>query len=105
MKRIVVKIDRLVLNGVRFEDRHAIAQGLQEQLMRLLSERGMAERIGETGSTSRLRLGDVRVTGDMRGPGIGLVAGRAIAAHWSQSSREERGGASTPVTGEGRSST
>ena len=104
MRRVIVNIDRLVLKGVRFEDRHAIAQGLQEQLTRLLSEPGMAERIGETGSTSRLRLGDVRVTGDMRGPGIGLATGRAIAAHWSQDSREKTRGAS-PVTGEGRSST
>ncbi len=105
MRRVIVNIDRLVLNGVRFEDRHAIAQGLQEQLTRLLSEPGMAKRIGETGSTSRLRLGDVRVTGDMRGPGIGQVAGRAIAAHWSPDSREQTRGASTPVTGEGRLST
>lgn len=105
MKRVVVNIERLVLKGFRFEDRHAIAQGLQEQLTRLLSEPGMAEQIGETGSTSRLRLGDVRVTGDMRGAEIGQVTGRAIAAHWSQDGRENTRGRSTPVTGEGRSST
>ncbi|MBA5870234.1 MAG: hypothetical protein GDA68_09585 [Nitrospira sp. CR2.1] len=104
MKRVVVNIDRLVLEGVRFEDRHAIAQGLQEQLTRLLADPRMAEQIGATGSTSRLRLGQVRVTGDIRGPQIGQVTGRAIADHWSQGSREKRPGTSDPETGQGRSS-
>ena len=32
MRRVIVTIDRLTLKGVRYEDRHAVAQGLQEQL-------------------------------------------------------------------------
>lgn len=105
MKRIIVRIDRLVLTGFRFEDRHAIAQGLQEQLTRLLTAPGMAEQIGATGNTSRLRLGHVRVTGDMRGRQIGQVTGRAIAYHWSQDSREKNRATSNPLPGQGRSST
>ena len=99
-----MNIERLVLKGVRFEDRHAVAHGLQERLSLLLAEPGMAERIGATGSTSRLRLGQVRVTGDMRGPQIGQVTGRVIADHWSQDSREKRPETSNPETGQGRSS-
>lgn len=104
MRRVIVNIDRLVLKGLRFEDRHAIARGLQEQLTRLLAKPGMAEQIGANGSTSRLRLGHVRVTGDMRGTEIGQVTGRAISDHWSPDSRERQRVTSSPVTGEGRSS-
>lgn len=32
MKRVIVKIDRLVLIGFRHEDRQAIAEGLQQEL-------------------------------------------------------------------------
>ncbi len=56
MKRVVVTIDRLVLKGFRYEDRHAIAQGLQEQLAQLLSEPGMAERIRSVGDLPRLKV-------------------------------------------------
>ena len=101
MKRVVVTIDRLVLKGFRFEDRHAIAQGLQEQLAQLLSEPGMAERIGAVGSTSRLRLGNVRVTGDMQGQQIGQATGRAIAGHWRRDSREKIPAASDRETDRG----
>lgn len=61
MKRVKVNIDRLVLKGFRFEDRHAIAQGLQEQLTRLLSEPGMAERLVNTGDLPRLRIASVSI--------------------------------------------
>mgnify|MGYP000715168842 CR=1 FL=1 len=56
MRRVVVNIDRLVLKGIRFEDRHAVAQELQEQLTRLLAAPGMAERIRRTGSAPRLAI-------------------------------------------------
>ena len=37
MKRVVVHIDRLVLNGFRHADRHAIAAGLQQELGRVFA--------------------------------------------------------------------
>lgn len=101
MKRVVVTIDRLVLKGFRYEDRHAIARGLQEQLAQLLSEPGMAERIDAIGSTSRLRLGTVRMSGDMQGQQIGQATGRAIAAHWFGDSREKIPAASDRETDRG----
>lgn len=68
MRRVIVNIDRLVLKGVRFEDRHAIAQGLQEQLTRLLSEPGMAERLVNIGDLPRLRIAPVSIPAE-RGVG------------------------------------
>ena len=87
MRRVVVNIDRLVLKGIRFEDRHAVAQELQEQLTRLLAAPGMAERMRRTGSAPRLRLDKIQATGNMQGQGIGRATGRAMAAHWSQEGR------------------
>ncbi len=104
MKRVIVKIDRLVLKGFRFEDRHAIAQGLQEQLTRLLAAPGMAEQIGATGSASRLRLGNIRVAGDLGVKQIGSATGRAVADHWSWGSRETMPASFDTATGH-RSST
>lgn len=61
MRRVIVTIDRLTLKGVRYEDRHAVAQGLQEQLTALFAEPGMAERLVSMGDVPRLRAGSVSV--------------------------------------------
>ncbi len=77
MMRVIVNIDRLVLKGVRFEDRHAIAQGLQEQLTRLLSEPGMAERLVNTGDLPMLRIAPVSIPAErgVRQTGMDLADG------------------------------
>ncbi|CAE6792153.1 MAG: hypothetical protein H8K06_13980 [Nitrospira sp.] len=64
MKRVVVNIQSLVLKGFRFEDRHAVAQGLQEQLSLLLAEPGMAERLASLGEVPRLRTKAISLTGE-----------------------------------------
>jgi len=69
MRRVIVTIDRLTLKGVRYEDRHAVAQGLQEQLAALFAEPGMAERLvsrlhDRWGATRLMEL--QRVWGDER---------------------------------------
>ncbi len=78
MRRVIVNIDRLVLNGVRFEDRHVIAQGLQEQLTRLLSEPGMAERIGTIGNQSRVRVASIHLSPKTTPHGVGTAAANSI---------------------------
>lgn len=103
MKRVIVNIDRLVLKGFRFEDRHAMGEGLREHLAQWLSEPGMAERLGATGSAPRLRLGNIQVAGEMRGQAIGRAMGRAIAGHWSQDGRVARPSATDSAPGQGAS--
>jgi hypothetical protein len=84
MRRIVVNIDSLVLKGFRYEDRHAIAEGLQEQLTALFSEPGMAERLVGMGDVSRLRVDSIsaadkappRQLGSDAADGIGKGVGR-----------------------------
>ena len=60
MKRVVVHIDRLVLNGFRHEDRHGIAASLQQELGRLLAERAAVSGLRDRGDVGRLRVDSVQ---------------------------------------------
>ncbi len=71
-------IDRLVLKGFRHEDRHAIAQGVQEQLTHLLAEAGMAQRFRNTGSVPRLHVGPVTIPAESKPKQIGKATADGI---------------------------
>ena len=73
-----MNVDSLVLTGVRYEDRHAVARGLQEQLTRLFSEPNLAQRLSETGSIPRLQVGPVTLTTDAKPQQIGRAAADGI---------------------------
>ena len=77
-RRIRLHIDRLVLKGFRHEDRHAIAQGVQEQLTHLLAEPGMAQRLGSTGSVPRMRVGRVTIPAESKPKQIGKATADGI---------------------------
>ena len=64
--------------GFRHEDRRAIAQGLQEQLTRLLSQPGMAQRLSQAGNVPRLRVGDVNMAADAKPQQVGIAAANGI---------------------------
>ena len=61
MRRVVVHIDRLVLNGFRREDRHAIATGLQQELGRVFGDREAVSLLKASGDVQRLKVGGVSV--------------------------------------------
>jgi hypothetical protein len=76
MTRVIVHIDRLVLKGFRPEDRHAIAQGLREELGRRLGDPAAIEHWAASGHRKRVHM-ELRHGGD---PGaLGRDAGRQIA--------------------------
>jgi hypothetical protein len=77
-RRVHVQIDNLVLKGFRYEDRHAIAQGVQEQLTRLLSEPGMVQRLSETGHVPHLRVGQITTVADAKPQQVGVAAAHGI---------------------------
>lgn len=79
MRRVIVTIDRLTLKGVRYEDRHAVAQGLQEQLTKWLSEPGMAERLGSLGDVPCMRVDSISTTGEATPRQVGSDAADGIA--------------------------
>ncbi len=78
MRRIIVKIDQLALKGFRYDDRHAIAQGLQDQLTQLFSEPHMVQRLSQTGPIPHLRVGPVATPAEAKPQQIGRAAGEGI---------------------------
>ena len=61
MRRVIVNIDSLVLLGFRYEDRHAIAAALREELARTLAAPESAQQVASLGSVPRLKLGSINV--------------------------------------------
>lgn len=78
MKRVIVHIDSLVLKGFRHEDRHAVAQGLQQELERLLARADHAGNLTARDRVSRLRLQGVRVDNGASPQSIGTQVARVI---------------------------
>jgi hypothetical protein len=82
MTRVIVHIERLVLKGFRPGDRHAVAQGLQAELARVLSARDAASRLRGMGDVPRLQVGGVAVekgaSPQRVGEGVAQGIGREI---------------------------
>ena len=78
MKRVVVHIDRLVLKGFRPEDRHAIAEGLQQELGRVFAVRKAVSLLTAMGDVSRLQVGGVPIEHGSRPQRVGESVGRGI---------------------------
>jgi hypothetical protein len=79
MRRVVVHIDRLVLKNFHYEDRHAVAGGLSQELGRLIAEPGVARHLTSRTDTARLEGGKVHITSGMQPIRIGTYAARKIA--------------------------
>jgi hypothetical protein len=62
-RRVIVNIERLVLKGVRYEDRHEFAQGTTQAGF---SEAGLAQRLSNIGSIPHLHVGSVHVAAEAR---------------------------------------
>lgn len=77
-RRIIVNVENLVLRGFRHEDRQVIAHGVQERLTQLLSEPGMAQRLGSMGSIPRLRVPPVSLAPEAKPQQIGSAAAEGI---------------------------
>ena len=73
MRRVIVHIDSLVLKGFRAEDRHAIAQGLQEQLTRVLATPGIAGQLQQVESVSQVRAGNINIAVDTKPRQVGTA--------------------------------
>ncbi|MCZ4312663.1 hypothetical protein O4H66_04545 [Comamonadaceae bacterium G21597-S1] len=74
MKRIVLHVDRLVLNGIDRTDAQALSAALQAELQRLLSVPGATTTMIAAGNQLRVRSAPVTLA-----PGGGMQAGQAVA--------------------------
>jgi len=78
MKRVVLHIDRLVLKGFRQEDRHGIAEGLQQELTRLITDPQAAQQLTVNGDVSRLRVGNIHIDQNSQPQRVGSQVARSI---------------------------
>lgn len=78
MRRVFVHIDRLVLRGIRPEDRREFAEGLRTGLAGLLAEPQATARIGRIGAIANLRAGRVPVVPGTTPSALGAGAARRI---------------------------
>jgi hypothetical protein len=78
MKRVIVHIENLVLKGFRYEDRHAIAAVLQEELTRMLAAPESAQQVASLESVPSLKLGRVNLGAETKPHQVGIQTGRAV---------------------------
>lgn len=78
VKRVVLHIDSLVLKGFRHEDRHGIAEGLQQELTRLFANPQAAQQLAANGNVSRLRLGNISIDQNSKPQRIGSQVAQGI---------------------------
>jgi hypothetical protein len=78
MNRIIVKIDRLVLKGFLYEDRLAVAAGLERELSRMSADDAVVRRLAAIGDVASMRLQTAPMRSDAPPHQVGASAARAI---------------------------
>jgi microcystin degradation protein MlrC len=78
MKRVVLHIDSLVLKGFRNEDRHGIAEGLQQELSRMFADPQAVQQLTANGDVSRLRVGSIHIGQNLKPQRVGLQVAQGI---------------------------
>jgi hypothetical protein len=79
MTRLILHIDRLVLNGVRPEDRTAVAEALRAELQRQLASPQAVRRFISAGGAPRLDVGEVRLAIGAMPAEVGAAVAQGIA--------------------------
>lgn len=79
MKKVIVHIDRLVLNGFDRHDQDAIAQGLRAQLGLLLANAGASASLTTAQNVHRLSVGNVQMGHDATPAEVGQLIANGIA--------------------------
>ena len=78
MKRVVVHIDRLLLNGFNHGDRHAMALGLQQELGRIAADRDTVAALRARANISRLDVSGVRMETGAKPHCVGQTVAQGI---------------------------
>ena len=78
MKRVVVHIDRLVLDGFPYQDRQAIAAGLQQELGRVFADSDAVSLLSAMGDVSHLQVGGVQIDHSSKPQRVGENVARGI---------------------------
>ncbi|MGD2129309.1 MAG: hypothetical protein PVJ33_05950 [Lysobacterales bacterium] len=78
VRHVHLHIDRLVLHGFRPEDRHGVAAGMQQELIRTLSDPRIAKSLMAKDGVLRLRFGGLHISEGSRPLYVGMQVARTI---------------------------
>ena len=78
MKLVVMHIDSLVLKGFRHEDRHGIADGLQQELSRMFADPQAAQQLTASGDVPRLQIGNISIDQNSKPQRVGSQVAEGI---------------------------
>ena len=78
MKRVIVHIGGLTLKGFRYEDRHAVAEGLRERLGQHFADPDAVRHVASRGDVLELNVGKLCISSDAKPYEVGAQAGRGI---------------------------
>jgi hypothetical protein len=78
MKKVILHIDRLVLKGFRNEDRHAIAEGLHQELTQALVDTQAVHQLTTNGDVLHLRAASIQILRSSTPQHVGSQVARSI---------------------------
>jgi len=78
VKRVVVRIDRLLLHGIGSGERRALAAGLRQELGLLLAQPGVLRALASLGHVADLRAGRLTAAATRKPRDTGAAVARAI---------------------------
>ncbi len=81
---VSLHIEELVLHGFASTDRHAIAAGVQTELVRLLTEQGLPRSLRDGADRPRLAPVSFQLSPDSRPQTVGRQIARSIVGGMSQ---------------------
>lgn len=76
--KIELTIEELILRDVPYALRHHIAEAVEQELARLLSEQGLPPYLEQGGSIPDIDIGHVQVAGDARADTLGFQVARSV---------------------------
>jgi hypothetical protein len=79
VKRVVVHVERLVLNGFQRHERAALAESLQSELARQLNVPDAVALIARRGSVARIAVPALRLPAAVQPATVGVQLARGIA--------------------------
>jgi len=77
-KNIELNIDELVLHGFAPGDRYRIGEAVEQELTRLLADRGVPQSLERGGEIANMDGGAIEVTTGSRAEAIGAQVARAV---------------------------
>ena len=77
-KNIELHIEELVLSGFAHGDRYRIAEGVEQELSRLLADRGVPQSLAQDGEIASVDGGSIEVAQGSRAEAIGAQVAQAV---------------------------